>query len=527
MSYEGGRDKFYNAQLAECAEALVDCGAGNFQKPFTAEDLIEADSGRVLNTRDFSARKAKHDIVYEETEKVCDKLEACGIYLRRKCSLSLVGAISNIETPLRCYANSNILMVKQVENRKKQVANIQAWLATLSNSPDDVQALRYLVITAGQNVPLDEFSSSITRFYKVFSEWMARALKDWGVKVIFRTTEFPIDAKSGTANLHMNVLYKIPYLRKGEFSQFLDWSRYILGALIKDTGKVKNAAAIVKYSLKATSFGMLSSEQLRELYYALHKRKLYSSYGDLAKFSKDVSESNKKPVLRGGKAVWVWKPTPKPKKQIDRISDHTATSRTALGEDDIAKLSKPAPLENYLLRMLPPAAIGSPLVESHGLILNYNPNPVTQSGKDGLTRFNDKAMLDRKVAERRGVVWPKDGLPEFMTRFDSKGEYILDSNTISFSRPKIMSPDISVAVEAPVAANQRFLDIFIGTPRDETSLLISAISANKLLGKIGRRSLEASYWKIRSNSYSPSGLSKAKFSGQLGVSIQRASCASS
>ncbi|WP_411724390.1 hypothetical protein [Loktanella salsilacus] len=527
MSYEGGRDKFYNAQLAEGAEALVDCGAGNFEKPFTAEDFIEADSGRVLKIRDFSARKARHDIVYEETEKVCDKLEACGIYLRRKCSLSLVGAISNIATPLRCYANSNILMVKQVENRKKQVATIQAWLATLSNKPDEVQALRYLVVTAGQNVPLDELSSSMTDAYLVFSEWKARALEDWDVKVIFRSTELPVDAKSGTANLHMNVLYKIPYLKKGEFSQFLDWSRYILGALIKDAGKVKNAAAVAKYSLKSTSFGMLSPEQLRDLYYTLHKRKLYSAYGDLAKFSKHVSKGNKKPVLRGGKAVWVWKPTPKPKKQKDRIGDHTATSTTALGEGDVAKLSKPAPLENYLLRMLPPTAIGSPLVESHGLILNYNPNPVTQSGKDGLTQFNDKAMLDRKVAERRGVVWPKGGLPEFMTRFDSKGAYILDSNTISFSRPKIMRPNISVAVEAPVTTNQRFSDILIGTPRDETSLLISAISANKLLGKIGRKSLEASYWKIRSNSYSPSGLSKAKFSDQLGVSIQRASCDSS
>jgi hypothetical protein len=322
-------------------------------------------------------------------------------------------------------------------------------------------------------------------------------------------------------------LYQLPYLKKGEFSQFLDWSRYILGALIKDAGKVENADAVIRYSLKATSFGMLSSQQLCELYHALHKRKLYSAYGDLAKFSNFVAGSGKKPILRGGRVLWVWKSTRKPKEQVDSISDHTASSRLAPGEGGAAGVSKSVLVENYLLRMLPPAAISCPLVESHGLILNYNSNPTTQLGKDGLDRFNGKAILDRKVAERKGIIWPKGGLSEFESNFDSDGDYILDSSTISFSRPRNVDPNIGLTMKASVDSKLRFLDIFIGTPRDETALLNSAISSNMVLGKLGRRSLEASYWKIRSNSYSPSGLSKAKFSGHLGVSMRRASCASS
>jgi hypothetical protein len=406
---------------------------GSFNNPMTLEDCIIADTGRVMNRRAFQEKKDRRDKIYEQTERVCDILEGFEIFLRRKSKLSLVGSVSNLVTQLRCYANNNILMAKQVENRKKQLAEVQAWLEALKDDPENKQPPRYLVITSGQRVPITDLSQALSHFFERFAEWKRLARINWSVEVIFRTTEFPVDPKTGTVNLHANVAYQMPYLGEAGMAQFLDWSRWLVGSFVRDCGAINSVNEVVRYVLKADDIDGLESLQLRDLYYATYKRKFYSAYGDFAAFCRRIKANRKQPVIRGGKVVWVWKQRRRRKISLETEASQCKMDPMALREAEGIAPPPPVVLENYLIRMISPTAIASPLIESHGLILNYTPNPITQAGKNGIDGFNKESMLDRNVARCRGVFWPLGGLPDFMKNFGPDGGYILDSSTISFS----------------------------------------------------------------------------------------------
>ena len=140
---------------------------------------------------------------------------------------------------------------------------------------------------------------------KRLSRWSSEAAQLFGIDVVYRGSEFTVDA-AATFHPHANIIYapRKP-LSKGQWSAFLTWSHRRLGAHWKDCGRLAKPDEAIKYPFKPTDLRGLSAPALGWLYRELERLKLAQPMGSFAAFWRQLEQHGEKIAFvadrRGGK----------------------------------------------------------------------------------------------------------------------------------------------------------------------------------------------------------------------------------
>ncbi|MBS7454822.1 hypothetical protein KHP60_21175 [Microvirga sp. 3-52] len=189
--------------------------------------------------------------MFELTTEVADILEHMTgeSYRRASDGACLVDLVTGrvVEQSAERWKRRTILPAAWHEMRGPICRDLEAYL---KGHPRGDNA-RYVVLTGGERVTIEGLADRIDEV-RIRVKRVAEALRDMGVDVLLRATEFPYDPISKTFHVHVNlVILADRHLSKDEWSLYLATLRKANGGFwIRDCGELEKPQEAIKYCLK-------------------------------------------------------------------------------------------------------------------------------------------------------------------------------------------------------------------------------------------------------------------------------------
>jgi alkylhydroperoxidase/carboxymuconolactone decarboxylase family protein YurZ len=253
--------------------------------------------------------------------------------------------------------------------------------------------LRLAVITTGQRVPIGgPLRVTLQRLHRTISRWSSEAAQLFGIDVVYRGSEFTVDA-AATFHPHANVIYapRKP-LSKEQWSSFLAWSYRRLGAHWKDCGKLAQPDEAIKYPFKPTDLRGLPPAALAWLCRELERLKLAQPMGSFAAFWRHLEHESEKIAFVADQRSG----------QLQRIKKRRREPMTATEHN--------RETENILIARTAPMPKHSPWWEPCSIVKNFMLSPKTEGGAFRLRILEDRQRRAREAWDANGGPAPSTAL---------------------------------------------------------------------------------------------------------------------
>ncbi len=333
----------------------------------------------------------------EQTAVLADILEAQGISARLDDEIAFVGLVTGRVDRMESYRPIRFLPAV-AQRERRPVLNA---LRYFHRKEHHGKYLRMMVVTAGQRVPLyGDLRETIQGLSRRISRWANEARDRFDVEILFRGTEFTIDADQ-TFHVHANVLYAPMHkLSKRRFRKFMRWSHGRLGRKhMRDCGRLAKPEEAIKYPFKPGDLDNLIADPkaIVWLYEQTRRLKMVQPMGPFAEFRADLEASREKvvslPTARGP--------------QLHRV-------RKKMRGGPFGKKSVPSsdddPAENRIVAETLPQHRGSPYAESYILVQNFTATPKTDFGADALDEIRGRRKDHLKYWDWNGAPDPETAL---------------------------------------------------------------------------------------------------------------------
>lgn len=367
---------------------------GTREKPFTLSQLVKDSTGERMAPSKWLETKRRRDKLTEQSNAMADALERCGISARLdRGNLAFVGLVSGIVHRIEQFRNINLIPDVAQKNRVIYQRELAFFL-------ENHEFARYAVITYGQRVASHAgLRAAMSDFGRKISKWAKLCRDDYGINVIARIFEFPRD-EDGTYHLHANIVYEpIRKLQNHRWQAFLRFTHEFFGTVWKDCGRIENLDELVKYPFKPESLKGASDHELAWLQGELHKMRIFSAFGDFAKWRRAYKDQGLKIVTHKGQPVMMRKETFVVRDEDKR--HHEDKDRQDL-DRDTGELKNP---ENMVYAVTVPCFMSGPVKEPYVLVKDYREFP---KGEGSMSRFAD-IMMWRHAAMQ---AWEANGGPD-------------------------------------------------------------------------------------------------------------------
>ena len=317
------------------------------------------------NRETWDAGRVNELRLRSQTASLVGLLEAGGYVAERPLSSDIVriGVCSGASEVVPAYRNINFLPSIARAKRQKMVRNLSWW------ADQGRGYLRYGVVTGGVRVPISQLRQSLQDLGRLVSRWSASdQLRAWGVSVVFRSSEFTINAAK-MCHPHVNLVYDFTRrLEPQEFSQFLKFTHDFFGAVWKDCGRLVDPAEVVKYCVKPVDLEGLGSVDLVALAHSLFGLRLVSTFGEFRR-AMLVLKSNRQTIAKTWRGQsWRWC-------VVQRAEAVRSESAGVAGlVDQVISISAPSP-------------IFSPRFEPCVYVRNWSGRPLSEILGEGPSAF--------------------------------------------------------------------------------------------------------------------------------------------
>jgi hypothetical protein len=256
--------------------------------------------------------------------------------------------------------------------------------------------LRLAVVTAGARLTLGEpLRQTIRAMQRRVSRWASAARERYAIELVFRGTEFTVDAAK-TLHPHVNVLYApLRRLEAAEWSAFLTWSHDQLGAHWRDCGRLVKPDEAIKYPFKPADLDRLDDADTAWLYHELARLKLCQPLGAFAAFWRELQQSREKIALVADGETF----------RLERVSRQTREARPPSTRPE-------AEPENQLIARTAPMPRFSPYWEPCSIARNFTLEPRTEGGRSRLQQLRDHGRHMRAAWDRNGAPDPADAVSQ-------------------------------------------------------------------------------------------------------------------
>lgn len=360
---------------------------------YTFDQLIAQNTGSSIDPEIWHAAQRRNGILERQTNDLVAKLETSGIeVISRNSHTFMVGEITGCAEPIPAMRRVRFLPKVAQSERAPMLNNLRGFVREFPQAP----YLRYMVITAGERIPLyGPLRETITHFQRRISKWASKAMARYDIAVVFRGTEFTIDDDL-TFHVHANIL--LAPLRKlppEEWADFLHWCWEFFGSHLQDNGRLQNPDEVIKYSFKPTETHRLGANAAAWLYEQTRRLKLVQPMGAFADYCRTLEENGEKHAYihtpRGKTLTRVKKQT-RPKQ-----SDTEKSPPTSVG----------TPIENQIIARTAPLSRFTPYAEPCLIVNNYTPAPTTETGKLNLWKIQQAGTNSRTFWDTNGAPSPE------------------------------------------------------------------------------------------------------------------------
>lgn len=365
----------------------------DYQEAFDFDDVASAGTG-LSAPDDRSEYEIARALLIRQSAEIEHRLGRIGIDMRPKASTANTVSVGNVtgvvEQSERQFRKCRFLPVVAKADRASWIREVEYFLR---HDPKGSFA-RYGVITCG---PREEFGDgfvdrskkAIARTESNIRRWINESRDQYGIDVILKTLEAATNQQS--SHNHFNAVY-IPRrkLKKGEFGQWLAFSRRRLASHWKDCGRIRDIREVIKYACKITgqdSLETLDDAAFGSMFDLLHGKTTIQAHGSFAEFRKRLETEKKK-------VVWMRKANAPPFLVIMRKQTKTRTP----GPKPVDELK-----ENLIIGRQLPRAMGTGLLEPVTIVQNYCENPTTSEGKRRLAVLQGHIEQATKWAARNGA----------------------------------------------------------------------------------------------------------------------------
>ena len=261
-------------------------------------DLLRNNTGNTVNIFKHLERVGRSLAIKEQSRIMADRLEAVGIPAYRASAgvFHKVGLLTNLDEELsRQFANLMLIPSVAVQSRSHLRNDLSFWI---DNVCEHSKHLRYMVVTCGENVPVfgplkrdhERWTAKVSKAFKVLNE-------RYGATIYYRHTEFTRNAEDRSVNMHMNILYHVPYLEGDGWRCFLDDVRELVDCAIDEAGILRSPDEVVKYVTKPSDVLGMSDSELAWFASETKKARLFHAYGSLKEFRADLKRERLRVVF--------------------------------------------------------------------------------------------------------------------------------------------------------------------------------------------------------------------------------------
>ena len=370
-------------------------------------DIHKKNTGKAVDLDQWKSSRDKRENLLRQSTSLAMRLESAGYPAITSKNISFVGAITGHIEMSPAFRNICFLPSVARQKRSSMLRDLIYWQSHTKGG----KFLRYLVITNGQLVRLDELGNNIQKFNRKISKWASESKARYGIDVVFRGLEFPIK-ENIKAHLHANILY-MPTTRLApeKFSEFMSWTHEYFGTVLHDAGRLKEPREAIKYPFKPNDLQHAKGANLKVLAEQVFGQRIIEALGSFRKWRQEIKDNRVKTMFDGGLVILA--------KQYKR-------EKRERDEDD-----KPISKSNRLVGIMPPMA--------HGI--GYQ-EPVLIIEGDIRTVFETDESLRVTCFEFRKW-WDESGAPQV--------SFNLDNRTVSVQKNEILirpppDPQLLIAV---------------------------------------------------------------------------------
>lgn len=335
----------------------------------------------------FAKATASRDALRFADERIARALEAAGIQMRRKHSMSQVCPITGKTNNLECWENKKILPSMQKQQTSQMLTALKCYI--------DINKIytQMIVFSAGW-VPLKELRTRVRLLSKQIKELRLDVEKKYGCDIFYRNIEFTehkIEDGTIMCNLHSHALIDMPYINsKDEYESFLNTLRSGIDkgyVHVSPLGKINEAC---KYAFKPIVD--FDDDAIVELYHQTYRLNFYQPLGGFRIWLRQFDASEE--ITQDGEVIKI------PARKLVQLSapddglEWVAIPRSGdIAVPDVPDDPEPPQPVNCVVGVQAPAPWTGPILMPALLVLNFQPetgrDPVGMlcAGKYGLSQF--------------------------------------------------------------------------------------------------------------------------------------------
>lgn len=256
-------------------------------------DLLRNNSSNKIDIFKHLSRVGRDEAIRQQSERIAGRLEGLGIPAYRKSqdgTFYKVGLLSGLVKRLDDqYRHIMFIPAVAVSERRALTNELNYWIDNIL--PNGGKYLRYMVITCGENIRVyDDLKEEHRKWTRKVSDVFRVLNEKYESKLYFRGTEFTFNEGMETINMHMNILFDVPFLPDGGWTDFLNECRERLGCIIKDAGRLKDVNELTKYVTKPNDIEMLEDDYLLWFYEQTLNTRLIQRYNSFKSFKSGLNE---------------------------------------------------------------------------------------------------------------------------------------------------------------------------------------------------------------------------------------------
>ncbi|MBO1040186.1 hypothetical protein [Brucella pituitosa] len=397
----------------------------------THDELLKANLFKKISALTYVERLLSDVQISEQSKIIARRLKEGGFdpYLPSDNQVSMVGLVSGAVFRLSPYRNINL--IPEVAQRNRQPL-LQEFDLFLKEHPKIRRYARYMVVTSGERFKIYHFAERLKHFNKQLGRYFEMS-SNAGIDVILCSIEFTIDEEN-TVNLHANIV-SAPRKAFGPdgWSDWLKLTRkHFDGQTLHDAGRVKDTKEIIKYVCKFNEISGLSSAWLVELAHALYKKQLVRPLGLFREFRKELKARGQKVRFDSESEELVRCQVSQRKKpetaheiaQEQILEDEAKRVKfdengapvdvkwinealEAAGKEPLSirvdHSDKKEPIQNQILCKTLPQSRATLNGEPFVVVMNYEANPNTRNGRDGLDAIEARRAFHFRFLAEAGV----------------------------------------------------------------------------------------------------------------------------
>lgn len=376
----GVRDAWRRGDTPDISIQALKAGAYTVQSVFADRLQVAADrfADEPQRLHSWCAARENRRLVRDLTEEIAAILETAtgDSYRRASDGAALIDLVTGdvVEGAAERWKRRVILPAAWSEMRGPVCRDLQAFLADHPRGP----YARYIVMTGGPRVTVEELPDAIDAVRRRVKR-IAEALREMGIDVLMRSTEFPFDPETMTHHVHVNlIVLPCRYIKPSRWQKYLKALREANGGYwIKDNGRLGDVQEAVKYCLKGEDLEQMMQRPADFVAFAAAvsgtagKRgpKLVQPMGGFREWRKALEESGRRTVWDSRRqAVVVVEKRKRPKVERE------AVEMGDIVDPETGEIVPPSPQEppKNLLRGLMWCRASLPWATPHAIVAGYD-----------------------------------------------------------------------------------------------------------------------------------------------------------